>query len=340
MGSFWSSPDKADHHFNYAKALMQDGDTDAALAELERVIAVDPEHTAAYTAIGDIHRKRGDYELAEQNYKRACETDPYAFRPHYNLGVTYQTMAEISRNIDQVRNYLREAVVTYIRAIAIKPESFDANLNLGACYYQLGQYALAEQATRDALVIQPGSSKANNNLGIIHENLGQYAEAVQAYKASIEANPHQPSILLNLGAIYMRSGHFHSAMSTFRSAARLAPDSAAPWIQIGVCQFRMKNLDDAVKSFQKAIQLEPQNPRAYRGFGVICMYEYVVNHTRTDLRDRALQAWKYSLRLDPGQEDLRQLIQRYGSTRPAPPSTATPSSGEKSQAHANSGHLS
>ncbi|MBN1554538.1 MAG: tetratricopeptide repeat protein [Phycisphaerae bacterium] len=297
-----------------AKTLLDAGDTSAALEELTRALQANPNHVPTITAVGDIHRKTGNYDQAVKNYKRACDIDPYAFRPHYNLGVTYQAMAAVADGAETVRNFLRQAVMTYIRALAIDPNSFHAKLNLGACYFQMGQHDLAEQATREALASQPDSARANNNLGIILETTNRLEEAVAAYKRSIEADPNQPDILVNLGAVYLRQEKIRSALAAFRQANRLDPNNAETCLQLGVCYFRLKQLDPAVQAFQDAIRLDPYDAGAYRGFGVICMYQYVVDNRRTDLRDKALRAWRYSLKLEPTQTDLQRLLQRYDTS--------------------------
>jgi tetratricopeptide (TPR) repeat protein len=307
-----------------ARTLMDDGQTQAALEELNRALQANPNHVPTLTAVGDIHRKNHDYDQAVESYKHACHIDPYAFRPHYNLGVTYQAMAIFAQSAEAVRRYLNEAVMIYIRALAIDPDSFHAKLNLGACYFELGQYDLAEQSTRESLALRPMSSRANNNLGIIFETTNRLDDAVAAYKRSIESDPNQPNILLNLGAVYLQQNKLHSALATFKQAHRLAPNDAEACLQLGVCYFRLKNLDPAVRAFQDAIRLDPYNAGAYRGFGVICMYQYVVDNQRSDLREKALRAWRYSLKLEPSQTDLENLLQRYEKTSP-PSGTAGPS---------------
>lgn len=328
---YFKMPGSGDSHYARGRELLQDGQLDAALRELTQAVHADPEYAEAYSAIGDIHRKKGNYSKARDNYKSACKTDPYSFRPHYNLGVTYQAMAELARTLKEVHAYLRKAVQIYIRAVALKPRSFDAHLNLGACYFQLGKTNLAEQQTIKALKINPGNSKANNNLAIMYETQEKLEESILAYKASLEANSQQPGIMLNLGSIYLRLGRLKSALATYRSAARIAPQQAAPYEQMGVCLFRMKRLDDAFDAFQIAIRKNPHSPGAYRGYGVICMYKYICDHSNIELKNRALRAWDFSLKLQPGQQDLIRLIKRFGPVPPPPEksdTTPSPETGE------------
>ncbi len=310
-----------ENHYKKGTKLLQDGDLDAALKELTKAQQANPKFADTYSAIGDVYRKKGDYTKASTNYKTACKTDPYSFRPHYNLGVTYQALAELSDSLEKARQFLRKAVQVYIRAVALQPESFDANLNLGACYFQLGKTNLAEQQTIKALKIKSNSATANNNLAIMYEAQGKFEEAILAYKASLEADANQPEVLMNLGSIYFRLDRIKSALATYRSAARIAPNLASPHEQMGVCLFRLKKLDEAFDEFQQAIRKNPHSPGAYRGYGVICMYKYVSDHSLTDLKNKALWAWDFSLKLQPNQQDLIRLIERFG---PVPPLPTTP----------------
>jgi tetratricopeptide (TPR) repeat protein len=318
MNAWFQPPaSQSEQHFSQAKSYMDSGEVAAALDELNRALQANPNHVPTLTAIGDIHRKNGDYTQAAESYKDACRIDPYAFRPHYNLGVTYQAMAAVAQSAESMRQFLRDAVMIYIRALAIDPESFHAKLNLGACYYQMGEYNLAEESTREAIALRPTNARANNNLGIILEATHRPEEAIAAYKRSIEADPKQPDILMNLGGVYMQQNQMQSALSTFRQAHRLDPTNSDACLQMGVCYFRLKKLDAAVRSFQDSIRLDPYSASAYRGFGVICMYQYVVDNNRIDLREKALRAWRYSLKLEPSQTDLEDLLRRYEQATPA-----------------------
>lgn len=53
------------------RALIDDGDLDAALAELSGVLASAPEHLAALRGLADIHRRRGEADQALSAYRRA-----------------------------------------------------------------------------------------------------------------------------------------------------------------------------------------------------------------------------------------------------------------------------
>ena len=298
-------------HYARGQFLAESDDLDAALAELLEAIRCDPELSAAHAAIGDIHRKRGSHRLAVGAYRNACRVNPYAFRPHYNLGVTYQALAQAAKVVEEYTTYLKEAVNVYLRAVIIREDDFDTNLNLSACYFQLGKYDMAEEYCTAAITINPKSPQAHSNLGIIYDSQNHLYKAIRAYKDSLEIDTNQPKILLNLGSTYMRQGMCKAALSPFHLAARQNPEDPAPFRQIGQCYYRLKQYDKAVKAYQQAISLDPKDASALRGLGTVHITQYVLARDKGDLRDLGLAAWRRSLEIEPEQQDLIELVAKY-----------------------------
>ncbi|MHC4982888.1 MAG: tetratricopeptide repeat protein [Planctomycetota bacterium] len=311
-------------HYVLGQLLADKGQYQAALEELALAVKNDPTLSAAYAASGDIYRRRGSHELARRSYEHACEANPYALRPHYNLGVTYQLLAEAASAFSQVQALLQKAVFIYIRAAELQPEDFDTHLNLSACYYQLGKYDLAEQYCKAATKVNPRSVEAWCNLGTIYDSQNRLYEAIRAYKNSLELNVHQPELLLNLASTYFRQGRMKAALGTYKLAAKEAPTNSAAWRHIGLCHYHLymelpandpqaaqQHMKESLEAYEKATQLDPRNAHAHRELGVVYMSQYVVDRSKTALRDKGLAAWHASLEIRPDQEDLRGLVEKY-----------------------------
>ena len=311
-------PKKAYQYYAKGQLLAYQGDLDAALTELAKALKADPDLSVAHTAMGDIHRRQGSYEFAVRCYEDACQANPYAFRPHYNLGVTYQLLARASRTLDQVRDYLQKAANVYIRAVTLRPDDYEANLNLGVCYYQLDKHELAEQYFLRAVEINPNSTFAYGNLGILYQREGKLYDAIHAYKTSLELDGAQAGILVNLGTAYVKQGRLDSAMQTFERATQVDPNDARPWEQIGSLHYRNRQLPDALSAYEHAVELNHRSASAHRGVGVVCLSEYLLDRSRTDLRDQGLAAWNRSLELKPDQPDLVKLVAKYTPAVTAP----------------------
>ena len=299
------------NHYVRGQVLADKGQYDAALEELALAVKSDPKLSTAHAATGDIYRRRGSHELAKRSYERACDANPYAFRPHYNLGVTYQLLAEAATAVSQVHGLLQKAVFLYLRAAELEPGDFETHLNLSACYYQLGKYELAEQCCNAATKANPKSAEAWCNLGTIYDSQNRPYDAIRAYRISLELNSHQPQLLLNIGAAYVRQGRFDAAIWAYQTAAKEDPKSSIPWQQMGTCYYHLKEYLKALEAYEKAVKVDPGNADAHRGIGVIYMTQYVIDRSKTALRDKALAAWHGSLELNPNQDDLRRLVEKY-----------------------------
>jgi len=298
-------------HYVQGQLLADKGQLDAALVELAKAAKIAPDLSVAYSAMGDIHRNRGDYCLARVSYETACEKNPYSFKPHYNLGVVYQSLAAAADKVEEIAEYFRQAANVYLRAAALCPDDFDAHLNLSACYYLMGKHDLAEKYCKAAIALDAKRPEAYSNLGIIYDSQGQAYQAIKAYRDSLELDVHQPKLLMNLGATYVKQGRLKPALQAFQMAAREDPNSPDAWEQLGTCQYHLKDYDQALQSYRKAIECDPSIAAAHRGLGVVYMTQYVLDRDKSELREKALASWHASLELNPNQKDIVELVRKY-----------------------------
>jgi Flp pilus assembly protein TadD len=182
----------------------------------------------------------------------------------------------------------------------------------------MAKYDLAEKYCKSAIALDPNRPEAHSNLGIIYDSQGRLYEAIKAYKDSLELNVQQPKLLMNLGGTYMRQGRLGEALQAFRTATQKDPDSTEAWEQMATCQYHRKDYAEAVRAYEKAISLDQTNAAAHRGLGVVYMTQFLMAPAQTDLRDKALAAWHASLELQPDQEDVARLVQKY-APKPAGP---------------------
>ncbi|MHC4294563.1 MAG: tetratricopeptide repeat protein [Planctomycetota bacterium] len=307
----WLNQRIATRHYMRGTLLADSGDLEAALAELNKAIENDPKLSLAHNAAGDIYRKQEQWEFARISYENACRTDPYAFLPHYHLALTYQTLAHMSRTAGQIEEYLLLAVRVYLRAITLEPEDFEANLNIAACYFQLGKFELAEQYCKSAIAVNPRDPNAYSNLGVIYDSQDRFYDAIRAYKTSLEIDTHQPKLLLNLGITYMRQNRLKRAINAFNLSITEEPCDPAAWEQVGSCHYRLGEYDEALSAYSSAISLNGDSAAAHRGLGVVYMSQFLLNQRNLELRDKGLAAWHTSLEIKPHQPNLRRLIKKY-----------------------------
>ena len=293
------------------RLAMEAKQYDEALAELAKAIKANPKLSVAHAAIGDIYRRTDRPDQAVGPYEQACNANPYAFRPHYNLGVTYQMLADSAEVAKRATEYVRKAISVYLRAVTLKPSDFETNLNLSNCYYQQGKFDLAEYYCKAAIELEPTNPLGKMNLGTIHDVQNRPYDAIAAYKASLELDIHQPELLIRLGITYRDLRREKDALRVFELAAAQDPDNPGPYVQIGSCHYDAKDYAAAMAAYEQAAEIDPKHAPAYRGLGVVYLTQWIVTQGPDDLRDKALDAWHHSLDLNSNQPILLKLIKKY-----------------------------
>lgn len=312
---------RRDLHIEKGMEAWRIGNKQLALNELEAALKIDDKHVDALTTVGNIYRRDENYEKAREYYEKACKHGPREFSPHYNAGVTYQALAEYAKTLQKAQDFLREAVVKFRRSVLLSPESYDAHLNLGACYYLLDRPKSALQYFKKAHKLDPEDYKAVTNLGTLYDSLGQNKLAISFYKRTLELNIDQPLVSVSLASVLIRMKKYSRAVSTLGQAIKRAPDNSRLHQELGLCYYQMRQLNKSLRAFQDAIRCDPENTAAYRGAGKVCMYQHLIT-PKDKLYDYAMEAWKYSLQLDPTQDDLRKAIAKYSKLRNPPAASA------------------
>ena len=107
-----------------------------------------------------------------------------SFAIWYNLGVQYGVIADTDN-----------AITCYKNALALKPDLYQASLNLGTAFETQGKLDLALAAWKAALQPVEARTALLNNRGRTLEGLKRYDEAVAEFESSLLADPKQPAVL-------------------------------------------------------------------------------------------------------------------------------------------------
>jgi len=284
-----------------AEALARAGSLDAALELFERAIERNPELSPAYVGAGDVYRQRGDYSQAERRYAKAVELEPQSFDAQFKHATSLQWLERFT-----------EAVRAYLRALTIRPRDFDANLNLASTYLQMGEPEQSLVYARRAVQIDPDSGPARANLGSVYAALDRHGAAVAEYQQAAELMDLTPELLLNLADSLSRSGRHAEAIGTLTQAIRLEPTPEA-FERLGAARFRMRSYDEALAAFDRSIKLDANHYPAINGLAVCYLNKYLWSQRQDkESRDEAVRLLRRSLRINPDQARIVELLRRYG----------------------------
>lgn len=140
----------------YGEALMRRARFDEARRALDTangLVVEDGRKALVYGFRGHLHRRLGDYALAEQWYRHAAELEPTHGAWLLYLGVTLRY---------QQRDL--EAEACYRKAVTLDGERDEFLLNLGYVLQARGDYEAAAQCHREALTIDPEYAEAKDAL--------------------------------------------------------------------------------------------------------------------------------------------------------------------------------
>ena len=114
-----------------------------------------------------------------------------------------------------------QARQAYLRALALDPGHYSANLNLGRLLHEDRDHAAAERHYRRALEARPLDANAWFNLGVVLEDQGRWQEALAAYEASLASEPDGADAHHNAARLCERLGRRAQALRHLGAFRRL-----------------------------------------------------------------------------------------------------------------------
>jgi arylsulfatase A-like enzyme/predicted TPR repeat methyltransferase len=198
--------------FERANARLQEGAIDAALGELETLVAADPANPVFRGKLAAAWRDRGDIGKAVPLYRQAAEAtaeDPEAW---YNLAAALQEAGQLAE--------ARQAIERALRLDGSRPE---AHNTLGIVAMGEGKLEEARGEFETAAELDPRNAPALNNLGNVLRALGRPDDAARAYQRSAELAPRYAEPLNGLGTLEVERDRPRAALPYFERALMLAP---------------------------------------------------------------------------------------------------------------------
>ena len=216
----------------------------------------------------------------------------------YNIsGVCYKAIGQLD-----------DAVKSFKKALAIKPDYTEVNYNLGVTLKELGQLDAAVRCYEKALSINPDHAETHNNLGVTLKELGQLDDAVKCYEKALALKPDYTEAYSNLGNAFKELGQLDDAVKCYEKALALKPDYTEAYSNLGNAFQELGQLDDAIKSYKKALSLSPDNAEAYSNLGIVFQ--------ELGQLDAAVESYEKALNLKPdfadGHNNLGNALKELG----------------------------
>jgi tetratricopeptide (TPR) repeat protein len=135
--------------------------------------------------------QRGDYAVAEVEYRSAAALAPQTAQLLSNLGLALTLQEKFDEAEKQFRASLK-----------FNSKLFVPNYFLGKRLFQTNRYAEAKSLLLAALAVKPEDTEARRWLAVTYLGLKEHRNAIAEYRALLKANPQDEDALYAIGKTY------------------------------------------------------------------------------------------------------------------------------------------
>jgi tetratricopeptide (TPR) repeat protein len=193
-----------------------------------------------------------------------------------------------------------EAIASYNKAIAIKPDYHEALYRQGVALRQLHRYTEAIESYDKAIAIKPDDHQTWNNRGIALDELKRYTEAIGSYNKAIAIKPDYYQAWNNQGIALRQLQEYTKAIASYDRAITIKPDYYEAWNNRGIALSNLQKYEEAIASYDRAITIKPDYYEAWnnRGIDLSNLQKY----------EEALKSYKMSISIKP---DFQPAINKH-----------------------------
>jgi len=169
---------KAAAYRNRGRARVEAGALDAAIADLDQALHLNPADHQAFTYRALARTGRGDVDGAIADYGEVVR-----LRPNSAVGYNGRGHAYL------VKRMAPQAIADFSAAVRLNPTSATALNNRGLAHKLAGDLPRAIEDYTRAIMLNPIYALAYNNRGYAYEAAGRKAEAIADYRNALLVDP-------------------------------------------------------------------------------------------------------------------------------------------------------
>jgi tetratricopeptide (TPR) repeat protein/serine/threonine protein kinase len=229
-----------------------------ALAQLARQPRVERLPAQVLSHLASDLRAVGELAAAAQLLRAGQERYPDDFWLNHQLGTV----------LGELKPAQTEEAVRFLTvALALRPRSPGAYVNLGVALHDKGDEERSIRCYRAAVEISPRYAWAHYNLGNALKAKGDVDGAIRSYRSALDSNPQFAAAHYYLGSSLYLKGDMDGATRCFRAALAINPDYPEIHYNLGNALKAMGDVDGAIRSYRNALDIKPKLIEAHKNLG-------------------------------------------------------------------------
>jgi tetratricopeptide (TPR) repeat protein len=312
-------PDYVAASVNLGNIFLELNRLSDAQAAFVKALAIEKHNPAALYGMGQVSASNRDYATAVRYFQETLAQVPGANRVHYSLAMAYRGLGNAEKVkahlaqqgtvgvrvsdplvdalqdlITGERVYLSrgkvafearrfaEAANEFRKAVATKPESVTARVNLGAALTQIGDLKGAVEQFEEAPRLEPGKANAHYNLAVILAGENKHEQAIAHLRAALQAEPNDLNARFLLAQQLKKAGNADEALNEYSRVVQADPGNESALLDQVKLLYRKGQVKEALDGLEKSHAQYPQ-----RGRTVVLLAYLLAASPQTDLRNGA-----------------------------------------------------
>ncbi|MGH8138735.1 MAG: tetratricopeptide repeat-containing sulfotransferase family protein [Steroidobacteraceae bacterium] len=245
-----AQPRWAAAHYELGQALSQLERRDTAILALRRAVALKPDMTDAWRALGDQLTVAGDAPGADAAYAQHIKTSTRDPR------LLAAAAALCENQIPEAEALLRAHLKRY-------PTDVAAIRMLAEVAARLRRYQDSETLLARCLELAPSFTAARHNYAVVLHRQNKPAAALREIDALLALEPRNPGYTNLKAAILARIGEYGQSIELYESVLAAHPLQPKIWMSYGHALKTNGRETDSIAAYEKSIDLLPNLGEAY-----------------------------------------------------------------------------
>ena len=233
-----------------ATLLLDKGDINRALNELQALVTRAPDNAVARFNLGRAHAAKGEFELARQQYQRAVELRPDYVAARLKLAELQVTRGDYEAGLKSAQMVL-----------AYDPNNMAAHLIESAALMGEKKYAESHRVLDALLKASPNSADVIFQLGVVNLAENKYKEAEEQFHRAFQLNPSNSRGLMGMVETDMAQNLSDQAIGILQTEANKTPGNLEYRVALGNIAVRAGKFDLAISEYQKLLDEFPKGSK-------------------------------------------------------------------------------